>query len=77
MRQKTVKIILTIILFIISIPIVGGLNYLIGRNASDGVGGIVGIIYLLGLLAGLRAIWKYKSKNDKYSDDERFKLDKD
>ena len=77
---KGLKIILIIVAFII-----GGLILMLikagsGRGVnSPGVGGPVGLIITFALLAGIRAIWKYKpDADDKKPTDEIdiHKLDK-
>ena len=69
-KMRTVlKIILTIVAFLVFFFLVLIIKGVQGQTSrSSGVGGPVGIILMVGFLAGVRAIWNYnpdKNKNDK------------
>jgi F0F1-type ATP synthase assembly protein I len=73
--RKLMKIILIFIAFILTAGIIAVLK---GDNKS-GVGGPIGIILLLGFMAGARAIWKYNPNEDEQNQansNDNHKLDK-
>lgn len=66
-----VKVILTIVAFIIATFLIGVVKAGTGSNS----GGVFGLIIGAGLIAGVVAIWKYKPENTETKDIH--KLDKD
>jgi len=56
------KIGLTILAFLIGGVIIAGLNEAQGTKSG---GGPIGIIFIIGIGAAIRAIWKYKPESEK------------
>ncbi len=70
------KIILIAVGFIIFTFLVVVIKGLQGRSSnSSGVGGPIGIIAMVGFIAGARAIWKYDPVKNK-KDNDKHELDK-
>ena len=70
------------IVLIIGAFMVGGLLIALikegtGRGAnSPGAGGPIGLIVMFALIAGIRAIWKYKKKKKEDNSKDNHNLDK-
>lgn len=69
-----IKIILTLVAFIIATLFIGVLNSTTGNSSP----GILGLVLGAGLIAGIVAIWKYNPENKPESEDkiDKYKLDK-
>ncbi len=83
-KINTMRTVLKIILIFVALMVGGLLIALIkegsGRGSnSPGVGGPIGIIVTLAMMAGIRAIWKYspeKKDDNSISDNDKHQLDK-
>lgn len=60
------KILMIIVFFIVGMFFITLIKVGQGRGNAPGLGGPLGIIIMFAMLAGIRAIWKYRpeSKND-------------
>ena len=74
--NKFVKILVCIGIFIVGAVIIQIFKETSGMR--NGIGGIPGLIVFFGIMAGLRAVWKYKPKegNSITIKDDEHKLDK-
>jgi hypothetical protein len=72
--RTIIKILLTIVAFIIATFFMGILNSTSGSSSP----GILGIVLGAGLIAGIVAIWKYNPENNPETEDknDKYKLDK-
>ena len=66
-----IKIVLTIVAFIIATFLMGTINSITGSGSP----GVLGLVIGAGLIAGVVAIWKYKPEKSESKD--IYKLDKD
>lgn len=66
-----VKIVLTLVALIIATFLMGVLKEATGDDSP----GVMGLVIVAGLLAGLIAMWKYKPRSAK-DDNDKHKLDK-
>ena len=62
------KVGLTILAFLIGGMIIAGLNEAQGTKHG---GGPIGVIFTIGMIAAIRAIWKYKPENEKTDDNNK------
>jgi hypothetical protein len=67
MRRLT-KIGLTILAFLVGGFIITGLNQAQGTKSG---GGPIGVIFTIGMIAAITAIWKWKPESDKKDDNNK------
>ncbi|NJL15178.1 MAG: hypothetical protein HC913_20675 [Microscillaceae bacterium] len=74
--QTVSKILLSGLIFAILAPIIIGLKIAQGHPDGPGVGGPIGILLMFTALAGVRAIWRYKSPQKQADDSSLPQLNK-
>lgn len=73
--RTTLKIVLIIVAFFVFSFIIVIVKGVQGQSSnSSGVGGPLGIVFMIAFLASARAIWKYNPDNKKDNDNQQ--LDK-